>query len=48
MCHTASRFHVIILIIRILTDTRRSMNFQKRRKFGLKIRIVHRPDKQDS
>ena len=43
MCHTPARFHVIILITWILTDTRRSKNIQKKRK----IRIQHRPDKQD-
>ena len=42
MCHTSGRFHVIILITRNLTDTRRSKNIQKER-----IRIQHRPDKQD-
>ena len=48
MCHTSARFQVIILITWILTDTKRSKNIQKRRKFGWKIRIQHSPDKQDS
>ena len=48
MCHTSARFHAIILITGILTDTGRSKNFQKRKKFGRKIRIQHRPDRQDS
>ena len=48
MCHTPARFHVIILITWILTDTRRSKNIQKGRKVGWKIRIQHRPKKQDS
>ena len=43
MCHTSGRFHVIVLITRNLTDTRRSKNIQKERR----IRIQHRPDKQD-
>ena len=43
MCHTSERFHVIILITRNLTDTRRSKNIQKERR----IRIQHRLDKQD-
>ena len=43
MCHTSGRFHVIILITRNLTDTRSSKNIQKERR----IRIQHRPDKQD-
>ena len=42
--HTSRRFHVIILITWILTDTKRSKNIQKKRK----IRIQNRPDKQDS
>ena len=42
--HTSGRFHVIILITWILTDTRRSKNIQKKRK----IRIQHGPDKQGS
>ena len=48
MCHIPARFHVIILITWILTDTRRSKNIQKKRKFGWKIRIQHGLDKQDS
>ena len=48
MCHTSARSHVIILITWILTDTRRSKNIQKKRKFGWKIRIQHRLDKQHS
>ena len=48
MCHTSARFHVIILITWILTDTKGSKNIQKKRKFGWKIRIEHRLDKQDS
>ena len=48
MCHTSARFHVIILITWILTDTRRSKNIQKKRKFGWKIRIQQGLDKQDS
>ena len=50
MCYTSARFHLITLIVWILTDTiaRRSKNDQKRRKIGWKIRIQHRPDKQDS
>ena len=43
MCHTSGRFYAIILINWNLTDTRRSKNIQKKRK----IRIQHRPDKQD-
>ena len=30
ICHTSARFHVIILITWILTDTRRSKNIQKK------------------
>ena len=45
MCHSSARF---ILITWILTDTRRSKNIQKKRKFGWKIRVQHRLDKQDS
>ena len=48
MCHTSARFHVIILLTWILTDTKRSKNVQKKKKFGWEIRIQHRPDKQDS
>ena len=48
MCHTYARFHVIILIRQILTDTWRSKNIQKNIKFVSKIRIQQRPDKQDS
>ena len=48
MWHTYARFNVIILITWILTDTRRSKNIQKNIKFDRKIRIQHRPDKQDS
>ena len=29
MCHTSARFHVIMLITRILTNTRRSKNIKK-------------------
>ena len=32
MCHTSARFHVIILITWILTDTKRSENIQKKIK----------------
>ena len=32
----------------ILTDDRRSKNIQKNMKFGWKIRIQQRPDKQDT
>ena len=48
MCYTSARFHVIILLTWILTDTKRSKNVQKTKKFGWEIRIQHRPDKQDS
>ena len=48
MCHTSARFHAMILITWILTNPGRSKNFQNRRKFGWKVRIQHRPDKQDS
>ena len=50
MCHTSARFHVILFITWILTDTKGSKNkiIQKKRKFGWKIRIQHRLDKQDS
>ena len=48
MCHTSARFDVIILITRILTDTRRSNNIKKIIKFGWKIGIQHRLDKQGS
>ena len=48
ICHTSARFHIIILITRMLTNTRRSKNIQKKIKFGWKIRIQHRPDTQDS
>ena len=34
MCHTSARFNVIILITRILTDTRRSNNIEKIIKFA--------------
>ena len=36
MCHTSARFDVIILITRILTDTRRSNNILKNNKIWLK------------
>ena len=48
MCHTPARFHVIILITWILTDTRRSKNIQKNVNCFWKIRTQHRPNKQDS
>ena len=50
ICHTSARFHVIIFITWILTDTKGSKNkiIQKKRKFGWKIRIQHRLDKEDS
>ena len=46
MYHTSARF--ILTNTWILTDTRRSKNIQKKRKFGSKIRIQHRLDNQDS
>ena len=48
MCHTSARFDVIILITRMLTDTRRFNNIKKIIKFGWKIGIQHRLDKQGS
>ena len=36
MCHTSVRFHVIILITQMFTDTRRPKNIQKKIKW-LKI-----------
>ena len=48
ICHTSARFDVIILITRVLTDTRRSNNIKKIIKFGLKIRIQHRLHKKGS
>ena len=45
MCLTSERFHLILLITWVLTDTRRSNNIQKK-KIGWKIKIQHRPDKQ--
>ena len=48
MCHTSATFHLTILITWILTYAKRSKNFQKNIKFGWKIRIQHRPDKQGS
>ena len=48
MCHISASFHTIVLITWILTDTGRSENIQKERKFGWKIGIQHRPDKQNS
>ena len=35
ICHTSARFHVIILITWILTDAKRSKNFQKKIKIRL-------------
>ena len=42
------RVYVIILIPWILTDTRKSKNIQKKRKFGWKIRNQQRPNNHDS
>ena len=39
MCHRSTRFHVIILITWILTDTGRSRNIQKKVKFDWNIKI---------
>ena len=39
MSHTSARFHIVIFIAWILTDTRRYENIQKNIKFGWKIRI---------
>ena len=46
--HVSEGFHVIILIMWILTDTKRPKNVQKNTKFGWKFGIQHRLDKQDS
>ena len=48
MYHTSARFHEIILITWVLTDTRRSKNIQKNIKFVWEIRIKETLDKQDS
>ena len=45
-CYTSAKFHVSVLVTWILTDTRRFKNIQKETKFGWKIRIQQRPDKQ--
>ena len=47
-CHTSEKFCEIVLITWTLTDIRRSNNIQKKIKFGWKIRIQYRSDKQDS
>ena len=48
MYQTFARFHGIILITWIWTDTKRSKNIQKNVKFVWKIRTQQRPNKQDS
>ena len=47
MYQTSVRFHVIILVTWISTDTR-SKSIQKNVKFVWKIRTQHGPNKQDS
>ena len=46
MYQISARFHVVILITWIFTDTRRSKNIQKNVKFVWKIRTQHRPNRQ--